>query len=198
MCTTSDRFRRAIEAIDVLNREDPRREVHDGTDHPKELLYSQRMTRWLERLDPRASEALRLAVRAQHIRRWEIPRERYPEGRRGYHQWRTELLRFHAKTTAEVLREAGYDEETVARVGSLIRKERLKRDPEAQTLEDAACLVFLEDYFADFATKHGEEKIITILRKTWKKMSERAREAALALDLPAGARTLVEKALADA
>jgi hypothetical protein len=196
MTEMSERCKRAIERFDAANREDPNREVHEGREYPKELLYAERMTRWLERLAPDASEALRLAARAQHLCRWTIPRDHYPMDRDGYHRWRTALQQFHAERSGEILRAVGYEERTVARVQSLLRKENLKADPETQALEDAACLVFLEDYFAEFALKHDEAKLLTIIRKTWKKMSPRGRQAALALPLPAAARGLVEKALA--
>lgn len=196
MVDQSERYAAAIAAIDAANAEDPNREVWEGEEHPKELLYSRRMSGWLERFAPDASEALRLAVRAQHIRRWTIPRSDYPEGRAGYKRWRSDLARFHAATAGEILAEVGYDDETIRRVQGLIRKEKLKRDAEAQCLEDVVCLVFLENYFADFAQKHDEEKLIDILRKTWKKMSPDGHAAALGLALPAGAKELVEKALA--
>lgn len=196
MVDQPDRYAAAIAAIDAANAEDPNREVWEGEEHPKELLYSQRMSGWLERFAPDASEALRLAVRAQHIRRWTIPRSDYPEGRAGYKRWRSDLARFHAATAGEILADVGYDDATIRRVQGLIRKEQLKRDPEAQCLEDVVCLVFLENYFADFAQKHDEEKLIDILRKTWKKMSPDGHAAALGLALPAGAKELVEKALA--
>ncbi len=191
----TDRFQRAIALIDAANADDPNRVEHEGRERPAEVLYSERMSRWLDRIAPDASEGLRLAARAQHIRRWEIPRSSYPDGRVGYHRWRTRLLHFHAETAGELLARAGYDAATIERVQSLLRKERLKADPETQTLEDVICLVFLEDYFADFAGKHDEEKIVGILRKTWKKMSPRGHEEALRLELPARARALVEKAL---
>jgi hypothetical protein len=196
MTAADDRFRRAIELFDAANSEDPNREVHEGRSRPRELLYAERMTRWLERLARDASTPLRLAARCQHIRRWEIPRGAYPADRVGYLRWRKALMEFHAETAGEILGRVGYDEETIARVQSLLRKERLKSDPETQTLEDVICLVFLEDYFAEFARKHDEAKLIGILRKTWAKMSPRGREAALALELGPGARALVEKALA--
>ena len=113
----------------------------------------------------------------------------------GYLKWRTTLYRFHAEEAAKILREVGYDEATVARVTSLIRKEQIKSDPDAQTLEDVICLVFLENYFADFAAGHEAEKVIGILRKTWRKMSERGRDVALTLEIPAAAKRLVERAL---
>ena len=182
----NERFAAAVRRIDAANAEDPLQ---------KELVYSQRMTAWLERIEPGASEALRLAARAQHIRRWMIPRSSYPMDRVGYLTWRTTLYKFHAEEVSQILHEVGYDEGTIARVASLVRKERIKTDPEAQTLEDVICLVFLENYFAEFALGHDEEKVVGILRKTWKKMSERGRAEALKLEMPPEARRLVDKAL---
>jgi hypothetical protein len=182
----SDRFPIAIERFDAANAADP---------HAAEVVYSRRMTAWLDRLYPDASEPLRLAARAQHIRRWEIPRNTFPMDRAGYHRWRTTLYTFHADAAEKILREVGYDEATIGRVRSLLRKERLKADPEVQALEDVACLVFLENYFADFAPRHDEEKVILILRRTWAKMSDIGHAAALKLELPIEARRLVERAL---
>lgn len=189
------RFEDALRLIDEANSEDPNTESFEGEDYPKELSYSMRMTKWLESIEPQASEALRLAVRSQHIRRWEIPRSEYPLGRKGYHQWRTRLYDYHGEKTAEILEKAGYDEETIARVRKLLKKQGLKSSPETQTLEDVACLVFLESYFWDFSRLHDEEKIIGILRKTWVKMSPRGQEAARELSLNAGAEALLNKAL---
>ncbi len=192
----ADRFEQAIGLIDEANAADPNQEIHDGKPCPKELLYSRRMTGWLERLEPGASEPLRLAARAQHIRRWEIPRETYPMDRQGYRAWRTGLGKFHAQAAAAILEKAGYDEQTIERVGALLRKENLKTDPDCQTLEDVVCLVFLENHFEEFARQHDEEKLLNIVRRTWKKMSERGQEAALQLRLRQAARSVVEKALA--
>jgi hypothetical protein len=192
---SQDRFAGAIERIDAANREDPETVVVDGSRVPGELLYSRRMSAWLDRLEPNASEALKLAVRAQHLRRWEIPRETFPKTRAGYLQWRTRLGAYHAEKAGQILRESGYDEVTVSRVQSLLRKEGLKSDAETQLLEDVICVVFLENYFADFAPQHDEEKVVNILRKTWRKMSERGRQAALSLTLPEPARDLVTRAL---
>jgi len=188
----SDKFPAAIAAFDAANAQDPNQ--IDG--QPAELLYARRMTDCLNRLYPDADEILHLAARAQHIRRWTIPRSSYPMTRAGYHQWRTALYTFHADTAAEILRSVGYNEPTIARVRSLLKKEKLKTDPQTQMLEDIACLVFLENYFTDFAPKHDEEKLITILRRTWKKMSPHAQQTALKLPLPPGAKRLVERALA--
>ncbi len=197
MTPTEGRFAAAIAAIDAANEADPNRETFAGEDWPKELLYGRRMTGWLVRLAPAATEELRLAVRAQHLERWKIPRADYAMDRKGYLLWRTTLGRYHAERAGEILRAAGYDEGSVARVQAIIRKEKLRSDPEVQALEDAACLVFLENHFADFAKKHDEAKLVTVLRKTWKKMSPEAHEAALALELAPAARALVARALGE-
>ena len=191
MDNSTERFRSAVERFDAANSLDPK--STDGV--PDALLYARRMTERLSGFAPNAPEAVRLAARCQHIRRWEIPRGTYPMTRAGYHQWRTRLGAFHAEVAGEILRGVGYDEATVLRVQSLLRKERLKQDPDTQLLEDVVCLVFLEHYFADFAAEHEEEKLLTILRRTWGKMSERGREAALGLALPEESRALVAKAL---
>lgn len=195
MSTNPNRFQIAIERFDALNAQDPNVENADGVPHPKELLYAQRMSEWLDRFAPDASEPLRLAARCQHIQRWHSPRSSYPMDRPGYHRWRTDLAKFHAETAGRVLREVGYDDATIARVQSLVRKERLKVDPDAQTLEDVICLVFLQYYFADFSEQHDEAKLIGILKRTWAKMSPKGREAALALELPPEKQRLIEKSL---
>jgi hypothetical protein len=197
----TDRFRAAIQRFDTANAADPNREPDAaGTEQPRELLYAQRMTEMLDRFAPEASEAVRLAVRSQHIRRWEIPRDSYPRTPEGYKAWRTRLMDFHADTAGAILREAGYEEETIARVRSLLRKERLKRDPETQLLEDIIALVFLEHYLAGFVAGHAgydEAKFADILHKTWLKMSPRGREAALVVArIPAELRPVVERAVA--
>jgi hypothetical protein len=186
------RFADALARIDAAHAEDPEKEGG----RPKELVYAERMSAWLERLAPGASEALKLAVRCQHLRRWALPRASFPEGKVGYLSWRKQESLAHATLAGELLGAAGYDADTVKRVQSLVKKERIKHDPEAQTLEDVTCLVFLEFEFAPFAAKHPDEKVIDILRKTWPKMSAQGQQAALALQLPPLLRRLVEKALA--
>jgi hypothetical protein len=191
----SSRFQQAIDRIDAANAADPDM-AFDGTAQvPGELLYSRRMTDWLTKLYPQASEALHLAARAQHIRRWEKPRSQYPMDRAGYHRWRTALYDFHADAAARILTDVGYDDSTIDRVRSMLRKQRLKTDPQTQALEDVICLVFLENYFADFAAQHDEQKLITILRRTWAKMSEVGHAAALELPMSEEASALVGKAL---
>jgi hypothetical protein len=186
-------FSEAMDGIDAVHAEDPQRE----SGQPKELVYAQRMSAWLAKLAPTASEPLRLAVRCQHLRRWAIARCDFPEGKVGYLRWRKEESLAHAALAVEILGRAGYGAEDVKRVQSLIKKERIKHDPEAQLLEDTACLVFLESEFAAFAPKHDEAKLVDILRKTWEKMSPGGREAALALELPPALRAIIGKALAN-
>ena len=191
----SDRFRAAIARIDAANAEDPTVVDVDGERVGKELLYARRMSARLERFAPDASEVLRLAVRAQHLQRWRIPREARPAGTVGYKQWRSELARMHAELVEQILRDVGYGGSEIARVRSLVQKRGLGRDDEVQSLEDVACLVFLEHYLGDFAAGHAAEKVIDVVRKTWRKMSERARREALGLELPSDAHALVRRAL---
>jgi hypothetical protein len=191
----NDRFDAVIAAIDSANSQDPNKIAADGCSEPGELAYGRRMSRMLDRLRPEASEALKIAARAQHIERWTSPRANYPEGRVGYLRWRTDLKNYHARRAGELMAQCGYGSEIIARVQSLIRKERLKYDAEAQALEDVICLVFLEDYFVDFAAKHEEEKVIDIVRKTWAKMSKDGQAAALKLALAPAAQRLLTRAL---
>ena len=190
-----NKFQKAITLIDQVNAEDPIKEVVDGKEIAKELLYSIRMTEKLDRFDPESSEAMKLAVRAQHIGRWKIPRSDYPMDRVGYLRWREELKKMHADMAAEILQEAGYDEEIIERTKFLIRKKQLKTDPDTQTMEDVICLVFLEYYFEEFAAKHESAKIIDILQKTWAKMSEKGHRAALQLPFSPSSLELVKEAI---
>jgi len=188
MVVEEARFERAMARFDAANGADPNRETVDGRERPKELIYAERMSAMLDRFAPDASEVVRLAARCQHIERWKIPRSEYLMDRIGYLQWRKRLNKFHAQVAGGILREVGYDEQTAARVAALLKKEALKADPEAQTLEDVVDLVFIESYLAEFVSKHGQydlAKFTDILAKTAKKMSVRGRAAALALiELP--------------
>ncbi len=181
-----------MERFDAANSEDPNCEP-DGT--PKELAYARRMSAWLERLDPEAPIEVRLAVRAQHIRRWEIPRASYPKGRKAYLKWRRDLGRFHADTAGSIMLDCGFSDETAERVKAIIRKDRFKVDPWAQTLEDVACLVFLEHYLEEFADGQEDDSMVNILRRTWLKMSDRGREAALSVDYSPSCEALLDRAL---
>ena len=187
----SDRLQCALSAIDAANARDPALEASA----PAELVYGRRMSEALAAFAPDASEALQIAVRGQHLERWLNPRRDYPDGRAGYLAWRNAAKRRHAERAAEIMGACGYDEASIARAGALVRKESLRSDAEAQTLEDLACLVFLRYYAANFAAKHAEEKVLDILVKTQRKMSPRARAAALDFALPAPVLALYELAL---
>jgi hypothetical protein len=191
------RLDEAFERFDAANAEDPNTERVEGVEVPKELVYGQRMSRQLDAFAPDARESVKLAARAQHIRRWEVPRESYPEGRAGYLKWRTDLYKRHGDIAGEIMADVGYDEATIERVKTLLRKRGLKTDPDVQLLEDVICLVFLDHYFHDFAQKHDEEKLNPIIQKTWKKMTERAHTAALKLDYAPEDLAKIQKALAD-
>lgn len=191
----SERFQRLIEQIDRLNREDPNTEVIGGVARPRELVYAERLTAWVMRLEPRASEWLRIAARGQHVRRWTIPREQYPRTRAGYLRWREALKVFHARTVAELMRQVGYESGEIPPVEALIRKKRPPNDPEMQTLEDALCLVFLETQLQDTRAKVPEETMRQVVCKTWGKMSERARREALAIPLDAAQRAWLLRVL---
>jgi hypothetical protein len=188
-----------FEAIDAANADDPRRVVgEDGEERSFENLYSRRMSAWLEAIYPDASNLLKIAARAQHLRRWDIHRENYSVGRHGYNEWRKECRLHHAHLAGELMREHGYDETSITHVGALLRKEQLKKDPESQALENVAAIVFLEHYFDDFQAKYADyddDKIIDILGKTLCKMSPKGHAAALALPLPNRTRALVSAAI---
>lgn len=188
----AERVRLAIEQFDAANAEDPN---HESDGSPKELVYGRRMSAWLDRLDPTAPDEVRLAVRAQHIRRWEIPRSSYPTGRRSYLKWRRDLGRFHADLAGSIMRNCGFEEETVNRVQGIIRKERFKIDPWAQLLEDVACLVFLDHYLEAFSETQDEASMVNILRRTWRKMSENGHKAALTINYSARSSALLRQAL---
>jgi len=195
MIKHKERFQQALNDFDSVNSKDPNEELVEGKTYPKELLYSQRMSNRLNEFEPDASEALQLAARCQHICRWEIPRSAYPTGRKGYNQWRSKLKTFHADKAATILGNIGYEEEMIERVRFLVLKKQLKRDADTQALEDVICLVFLEYYFTKFAAKHPKEKVIDILQKTWRKMSEKGQQAALKLPLATTSLQLIQEAL---
>jgi len=191
---------KAIELIDAANSEDPNMEKSDGKEVPKELLYSQRMTDMQQRYAPDADDVMILALRAQHIQRWKSPRSDFPMDKKGYHQWRTGLYKFHAETAAALLEQAGYDEAEIERLKLAVGKKSLKSNPDTQLLEDVTALVFIEHYMLEFAEKHpeySEEKWIDIIRKTWRKMTENAHEFALSgkITLPEPLVPLIQKAL---
>ncbi|KAF2182358.1 glutamyl-tRNA synthetase [Zopfia rhizophila CBS 207.26] len=192
----SEPYNNAFAAIDAAHALDPKKISLDGNEIPYELHYAQKCSDYLSKRETNASEPLRLAIRAQHFRRWEVPRDSYPMTKVGYHAWRTYLKKRQAEQVEQICKESGYSDEVAARVAALIRKEDLKQDEETQTLEDVACLVFLDDQFAQFEKEHDEEKIVSILRKTWGKMSDKGHELALQIPMSGRPQELVQKALA--
>ncbi len=193
-------FDKAIALIDAANREDPNTEFDNGKNWPKELLYAQRMSEMLERFAPKADEAVKLAVRAQHIQRWESPRSDYPMNRKGYHQWRAALCRFHADTAAKLLEKAGYDQTFATRVKQIVGKQSPNTNPDSQLLEDVAGLVFLDHYLTDFVADHpeyDETKWNDIIRRVWNKLSDKAHQFIQAghVKLPDSKRHLIKKVL---
>ena len=188
-----------IAAIDAANASDPRKIEIQGAMRPFETVYAERMTARLLAMYPDASELLRIAARAQHLRRWEIGRQNYPEGRNGYNDWRRSCREHHAKLAAQIMAAHGYSGEDIARTGMLIRKEQLKKDRDSQALENVVDVVFVEHYFDEFLNKYqayGEDKIIDIVGKTLRKMSPKGHQAALQLDLPDNTRRLIMAAVA--
>jgi len=190
----SDRLGRALAAIDAVNAEDPNRIDVRGESRPKELAHAELVSEWVIALDPNASEALLLAARAHHIRRWAIPRSDHPLGRAGYHAWRRALQALHADEAGRILQRAGYSENAIGRVQDLVRKRGLGRDPEVQVLEDALCLVFLETQFAALAGRLDDEKSLDVTRKTLAKMSPAAIQRAGEIELGEAERVLLARA----
>ncbi len=190
------RLERTFAAIDEANAGDPNRIEVRGRTGPREVAHANLACEWVRTLEANPSDALLLAARAHHLRRWEIPRSDHPAGRSGYLRWRKALQAFHAQEAAAILRRAGWDEDIVARVGDLIRKRNLGRDPEVQVFEDALCLTFLETQLVAFVDSRPEDRAEDVLRKTIRKMSPKARRLALELPLPPTARELIRSAQA--
>ncbi|MEP3388056.1 MAG: DUF4202 domain-containing protein [Reichenbachiella sp.] len=184
-----------IAKIDAINAEDPNTVLYHEEECPKELVYGQRMTDMLHEYDSSPSAAMQIAARGQHIQRWAVPRSDYPMDRKGYLKWRTELKLMHGEILSELLEEEGADQSLADKVKDLVTKKKLKSDAETQQLEDMVCLVFLKYYFAEFAAEHEEEKVISIVQKTWAKMTEKGHEMALKLDYSPEDLSIIKKAL---
>ena len=185
--TPSQQFTAVIAAIDAVNAEDPRTTVVDGTPLPFEIVYADRMTETLGRMYPDASELLRIAARAQHIRRWQVPRDTFPMNRQGYEKWRRGLRKLHAELVGGIMDKNDYSADDIALVSMFLRKEQLKRNADSQALENVVDVIFLAYYWDDFVAKladSSDEKLIDIVGKTLRKMSSHGHAAALALDLP--------------
>jgi len=189
------KFSEAIRLIDEENSKDPNQDLVEGKKQPRELVYSKRLSEWIKKLAPDASEALLIAARGQHIARWSIPRNTYPMTRVGYLKWREDLKKFHAQKTSTILEKIGYDVEFIDGVKSLILKKNFPKDPEGRILEDALSLVFLEFQFSELAQKTESAKMVDILRKAWKKMTPEAQKAAQTIFYQPNEAALIQKAL---
>lgn len=188
-------YARARQLIDAAHDGDPAR-APDG--RAAELVYGERVEAWVVRLVPDASPILRLAARSQHLERWRVPRASFPMDRPGYLQWRRSLYTKQAERARALLVEAGVPASEAAEVATWVAKTSLKTNPGSQALEDAACLVFLENEIGAFAAQHADyprEKFVDIIRKTWRKMSPPAQQAALGLALPPAIASLVGEAV---
>ncbi len=197
---TQSKYELAVQLIDAANNEDTNLETSDGKQWPKELLYSHRMTDMQQRYAPDCDDAMKLALRAQHIQRWKYPRDEYPMDRKGYHLWRTNLYTFHADTVAALLVKAGYDDEFINRVKAAVSKKSIKKNPDTRLLEDVSALVFIEHYMLAFVEKHpeyDEDKWLLIIQRTWNKMTEKAHDFALSggIQLPETLVPLIQKAV---
>jgi len=191
---SDERFSRAVRAFDALNSADP---TLDASGRPRELAKADWLSGWISRLEPEASVALRLAARCQHLMRWTVKRSEFPDGPAGYHAWRRHMAEFHAQEAEKVLREAGYQDDMVTSVRRIVLKQGMKQHADVQCMEDALCLSFLEHDLGGFARGQNEEKLLRILRETWRKMSPRAHALAAELlpSLPEELRALVARAL---
>ncbi len=197
---SNQQLQNTLSAIDDVNSKDPNTIVFDGKNQPKELIYGQQMSACLNNYWPDAHELLQIAVRAQHIKRWQLKRTDYKQGKAGYYQWRIAQGKLHAELASEIMIKQGYTIADSQQCSAIIRKEDLKTNEHSQSLEDVACLVFLMHYFDEFAAKYTEQdneaKIVRIVQLTWKKMSNKAHQIALSLTLPDHLAKIVHKALA--
>jgi len=190
-----DVYQKARELIDAVHRADPAKTA-DG--RPAELVYADRMEAWVQKLDSTVPSIVRLGARCQHLERWSVPRASFPMDKPGYHAWRRSLYEKQATRAKGLLIEAGVSASEAEDVYTWVSKAGLKTNPGTQALEDAACLVFLQNEIEDFAAQHAEytrEKFIDIIRKTWRKMSPAAQQAALGLALSPSIKELVVAAV---
>ena len=171
----------AFEQFDTYNQKDPNTFIWENKSHPQEYFLAIELYNWVNKLDPNASEELLLASRSQHIGRWEIPRNTYPEGREAYLKWRKDLAQYHAEKAAAIMENVGYTPEQIARTRQILLKQKIKVDHDVQTMENALCLVFLQFQYEDFHPKYEAEKVINILKKSLLKMDAHGHQFALTL-----------------
>ena len=191
----TDRLTIALAKFDAYNQKDPHRIVWEGETYSREYFLALKLHEWVLKIKPEASEALVLASRAQHIGRWEIPRDSYAPGREPYLKWRRDLAHYHAQLAGEMLKDSGYHEQEISRVQEIILKKKIKVDSDVQTMENALCLVFLAFQYEDFHPLHDQEKVVNILRKTLLKMDQTGHQFALTLDYSPQGQSYIEEAL---
>lgn len=191
--TDQTRHEAVLADIDAANAGDPRAIAVSGAPRPYEVVYAERMSARLAAMYPDASDLLRIAARGQHIRRFDIPRAQFPQGRDGYKEWRRACREHHAKLLEKIMSRHGYSADEIDHVAKLVKKEQLKKARESQALENVVDVVFLEHYFDEFYGTHAydDTKLVDIIGKTLRKMSPKGIEAALALSLPERTRKLV-------
>jgi len=190
-----NKLEKAFELFDAFNKQDPGTITWEGVIYPAEYFYAVQLYNWVLKLAPAASEMVLLASRSQHIGRWKVPRNSYPEGKSAYLRWRTDLAKYHAETAGQLMLQAGYNLKEVKYIQQIIRKEQLRTNPEVQVIENALCLVFLQFQYEDFIVKHDDKKVITIIKKSWTKMTEPGRNAALTLHFSEKGKALILEAL---
>lgn len=189
-------FDSAIVRFDYANSLDPNTDVDDmGNKVPRELLYAKRLYKEVENLCGSPSEHLLLAARSQHIMRWKIPRDSYSMDKKGYLEWRSKLKLYHAAMSSNILVEVGYDENTIELVKNIILKKNFPNDPEVRVMEDSLCLMFLKYQLSSFSQKNSEEKVVNAIKKSWAKMSENGRNAALNVPYSDTCKVFINKAL---
>ncbi|UII22396.1 DUF4202 domain-containing protein [Fulvivirga ligni] len=184
-----------IDEIDNINQQDPRTDTWDGRTYAYEYLYSLRMTEALNQYYPQASTLLKIAAHGQHIKRWSLPRTEYSADRKGYLIWRTEAKKMHCDILGSILSKYDFSDEEISQVSMYIMKSQMKSDEESQALEDVVCLVFLKYYITDFIKDHEDDKVVSIIGKTWRKMSPKAHNEALKLDYEPRVFELIKRAL---
>jgi hypothetical protein len=191
----NEKFKAVCKELDRLHAGDPVKETKNGISYPRELLYIERLVEYLDEIKPGAGEIIQLAIRCQHLCRWQVPRNSYPMTRSGYLIWRNALFQYQVQIASGIMKNAGYDKRFVDQVMEIISKRNLKDNPDTQLLEDIVCLVFIKFYLFDFAKQHPETKVLSIVKKTWAKMSDEAKENAMSIDLPNEVRHLIDTAL---
>ena len=184
----------AFALFDAYNQTDPKTFTWDGQTYPQEYFFSLKLYDWVKKLNPQASEALLLASRCQHIGRWEIPRNSFPEGRIAYLSWRKELMRHHTKIATGILEQVGVAPDVIEQVQNMLMKRNIKQDPDVQTIENALCLVFLQYQYEAFYPGN-EDKIVDVLKKSLLKMDAHGHAFALQLTYSETGMSFIAQAL---